>query len=154
MQHTNSIQREQFLLHLAGSLSLTTALIHAMVMPEHFREWWGYGWFFFVVTLAQTICGTGLVLRAWNIGPIGAFEYIWEHHARTFYVAGILGNIAIVVLYGITRTVGMPLGPEAGEIEQFSTLSITSKVLEVALVGCLMLLRADGRKKAALSEKI
>lgn len=153
MQHTNPILREQFLLHLAGSLSLTAALIHAMVMPEHFQEWWGYGSFFFVVTLAQSIYGVGLILRALGIRPIGAFQYIWEHQARTFYIAGIIGNIAIVALYGITRTSGIPLGPEAGEIETFSSISITSKVLEIALVGCLMLLLTASRNRATIAEK-
>jgi hypothetical protein len=154
MQHANPILREELLLNLAGSLSVTAALIHAMVMPEHFREWWGYGSFFFVVTLAQTIYGVGLVLRAWGIRPVGAFQYIWEHQARTFYVAGIVGNIAIVALYAITRTGGIPLGPEAGEIETFNTISITSKVLEIALIGCLMLLLAASRNAATISEEI
>lgn len=154
MQQPNPIPREQFLLHLAGTLSSTAALIHAMVMPEHFREWWGYGSFFFIVTLAQTIYGIGLVLRAWDIGPIGAFEYIWEHHARTLYVAGIVGNIAIVALYGITRIVGIPVGPEAGERETFSTISLTSQALELALIGCLILLLADSRNRATLSAEI
>lgn len=153
MQHTNPILREQFLLNLAGSLSLTAALIHAMVMPEHFREWWGYGLFFFAVALAQSIYGTGLVLRAWGICRTGAYQYVWKHHAQTLYIAGVVGNIAIVALYAITRTGGIPLGPEAGEIETFSTISITSQVLEIALVGCLMLLLTASRNRATVSQE-
>lgn len=151
MQQTNLIRREQFL-NLAGSLSLTAALIHAMVMPEHFEEWWGYGLFFFVVSLAQTIYGVGLIFRAWGVRPLKAFEYFWQHQAPTFYLAGIVGNLAIIALYIITRTGGIPIGPEAGEIETFSTISITSQVLEIALIGCLMLLLAASQNRAILAE--
>jgi hypothetical protein len=38
---------------LYAALSLLAALIHLRVMPEHFEEWWGYGTFFLVCTVAQ-----------------------------------------------------------------------------------------------------
>ena len=52
-------------------------------------------------------------------------------------------NSAIIGLYVISRTVGIPLGRDAGEIESLSTISIVSKALQLALVGCLMLLLAN-----------
>jgi len=140
MQHPNSITREQFVLHLAGSLSLTAALIHAMVMPEHFQEWWGYGLFFLIVACAQAIYGIALVLRAWGMSQSGSVEYLWANHARALYLAGIIANVALIVLYVITRTAGIPLGPHAGEVETASTISIVSKIVELALVGCLIFL--------------
>jgi hypothetical protein len=153
MQQANPITREQMILNLAGSLSLTAALIHATVMPEHFQEWWGYGLFFLVVAIAQTLYGVGLILSAWGATSTWASSSIWKHHARAFYVAGIVGNIAIIALYVISRTSGIPLGPHAGETEPFSTIGVVSKMVELALVGCLMLLLVDTRSSVAISRE-
>ena len=60
-------------------------------------------------------------------------------------MAGILGNAAIVVLWVITRTIGIPLGPMAGEIESIGVLDTTSKIAELATIICLVvLLRMKG----------
>lgn len=149
MRLANTFTHEAFLLNLAGSLSVTAGLFHVMVMPEHFQEWWGYGLFFFVCAIAQTIYGVALLTRAWGINATGVFAYVSENSTRAFYLAGIAGNLALVILYGITRTTGIPLGPNAGEIEPFSSISVVSKVLELALVACLMLLLAQLRHRAA-----
>jgi hypothetical protein len=40
---------------LAGALSLGAAIVHALVIPEHFDELDGYGAFFLVVAIAQAV---------------------------------------------------------------------------------------------------
>ena len=75
-------------LYAAAALSLLAALIHLWVTPEHFEEWWGYGAFFLVAALAQMLYAP-LVL-------------VWP--TRTVLLLGIGGNLAIVVLYLLTRT--------------------------------------------------
>lgn len=147
MHKTNSITREQLVLNLAGSLSLTAALIHAMVMPEHFQEWWGYGLFFFAVTLVQAVYGVGLLVHGWGSSPLWVAGTDWKYQLPAFYAAGIVGNLAIIGMYLVTRTSGIPLGPHAGDVEAFSALSVLSTLLEVALVGCLMFLLADARHR-------
>ena len=83
-------------LYAAAALSLLAALIHLWVTPEHFEEWWGYGAFFLVAALAQMLYAP-LVL-------------VWP--TRTVLLLGIGGNLAIVVLYLLTRTGGILLfGP-------------------------------------------
>src|SRR5215216_7342782 len=89
-------------LYAAAALSLLAGLIHLWVAPEHFEEWWGYGAFFLVAAAAQLLYAP-LALR-------------WP--SRTLLIVGIAGNLAIVALYLLTRTVGIPpLGPEAGKVE-------------------------------------
>jgi len=149
MHRTTTIAPELVLLNLAGSLSLTAALFHAIVMPEHFREWWGYGLFFFIAALAQAVYGIGLLVRAWRMRPLGVFDSIWQHRAREFYLAGIIGNLAIILLFLITRTLGIPLGPDAGEVEAVTTISLVSTVVELALVGCLLFLLANDRSQVS-----
>jgi hypothetical protein len=80
----------------AAILSLVAALIHLWVAPEHFEEWWGYGTFMLVSAACQGIF-VPLVLRF----PA----------SRLVSLAGIVGNLFIVVLYVVTYTWGMPFGP-------------------------------------------
>jgi hypothetical protein len=116
------------LIYAAAALSLFAAIIHVWVMPEHFAEWWGYGVFFLVAAAAQALFAI-LVVRAPS-----------EHLLR----AGIIGNLAIIALWIVTRTVGIPFfGPHAGEVEEIGQIDLASKVVEALLVGLLvMLLRA------------
>ena len=118
-------KRASILLYAAATLSLVAALIHAWVMPEHFDEWWGYGTFFFVVALAQWFYA--LALLRWPRQPT--------------FLLGILGHLAIIGLYIVTRTAGIPLfGPHAGEVEEIGVVDITSKLAELALVISLVAL--------------
>jgi hypothetical protein len=122
-------KRASMLLYAAATLSLVAALIHAWVMPEHFREWWGYGIFFLIVALAQWFYT--LALLRWP-------------RRRTFLI-GIIGNLAIIGLYIVTRTAGIPLfGPHAGEVEDIGLVDFTSKLAELALVISLVALMAIG----------
>jgi hypothetical protein len=105
---------------LAAAFSVGAAAVHAVVCPEHFHEGLVYGEFFAVSAGAQ-LAWAGLVIfrpRRWLL------------------VAGLAGNLAIVALWAVTRTVGIPLGPEAGEIEAVGVLDAVAGILEVAIVMC------------------
>lgn len=82
-------------MHLSAGLSLVSAGIHAIVMPEHFQEWWALGVFFAIVAAAQ---GTYSVALLWSPQP-------------SLLALGIIGNVIVVVLYIVSRTVSVPLGP-------------------------------------------
>ena len=115
-------------LYAAAVLSLLAALIHLWVTPEHFEEWWGYGAFFVVAGAAQILYVPIVVLWPTRIVLLGG---------------GIAGNLAIVGLYLLTRTVGIPeFGPGAGEVEGVSFMDLcatTSEVgIAVALGGALL----------------
>ena len=105
--------------HLAVMLSAYAALLHNWVLPEHYREWWGYGLYFLVAAAAQGF-GAGLLL-------------FWPR--RWVLLLGILGNSAILVLYAITRTVGIPVfGPAAGQVEPVGPLDLATAAAELGLV--------------------
>lgn len=87
-------------LPLAVVSSTAAAGVHAAVGPAHFREQTVLGLFFVVATLAQLAWSIGLVLR-----PSAALLRV-----------GAAGNAALVVLWAVTRTLGLPgllPGPEA-----------------------------------------
>src|SRR3954469_24811808 len=105
------------ILYAAAALSLLAALIHLWVTPEHFEEWRGYGTFFLAVAIAQGFYSVAL-LR-------------WPRQL-VFYL-GIGGNLAIIILYIVTRTVGIPFfGPHAGEVEEVGVVDLCAAMSELA----------------------
>ena len=109
-------------LYAAAALSLLAALVHLWVTPEHFEEWWGYGAFFLVAAAAQILYVPIVVLLPTRIVLLG----------------GIAGNLAIVMLYLLTRTVGIPFfGPEAGEVEGFGFVDVCATASELGIAVAL-----------------
>jgi hypothetical protein len=111
------------LVYSAVALSLVAALIHLWVTPEHFGEWWAYGTFMLAAFLAQAI--------------YAAFLLVWPRWPLLL-LAGVGGNLAIIGMWVVSRTVGIPLGPAAGEVEGMGALDVISTATEVALVVLLM----------------
>jgi hypothetical protein len=130
------------LLRGAGALSVVAAAIHTFAAPEHLVEWWGYGLFFLLAAMAQFFFGLALLLDAsGDPGLRIAIAGKGQDSLRRLCWYGIAGNAAIVALYVITRTVGIPfLGPGAGEVEAVTPLSAVSKASELLLIGALALL--------------
>jgi hypothetical protein len=109
-------------LYAAAALSLLAGLLHLWVTPEHFEEWWGYGAFFVVAGAAQIFYVPIVLLLPTRIVLLG----------------GIAGNLAIVVLYLLTRTVGIPLfGPEAGEVGGFGLVDVSATAAELGIAVAL-----------------
>lgn len=125
---------ERVLASVAAALSVVAGYIHLVVMPEHFMEWWGYGTFFLIAAVAQVIYGGALLFR----------------FRRSLVVAGIVGNVLLIVLWIWTRAVGVPLvGPGAGEREAVGSIDLVSKAVELALVMFLVrLLRSRAAANA------
>ncbi len=137
IESLRNLDTQQLLQGTAG-LSIAAAFIHGLVTPEHFEEWWGYGLFFMVTALMQLFYGLLLVFQPWQPDPIRGIKGFPVHW---LYLAGIIGNALIVILYIITRTIGIPFfGPEAGEVESVTLLSLLSKITEIGLVVGLFIL--------------
>lgn len=120
-------------------LSLVAGFLHAAVTPAHFDQWWGYGTFFLLAAMAQATYGAALLFpRLLHGEPV---TRLWPAAGRrAYYLAGLGGNLAILALYVVTRTVGIPFfGPEAGTVEDVGFLDAFSKLVELALVVLLAL---------------
>jgi hypothetical protein len=130
-------ESQRGVLPAVAALSLMAGLVHLWVTPEHFEEWWGYGAFFLVAAVAQVLY-VPLLIR-------------WPN--RTVLLLGIVGNSAIVLLYLLTRVVGIPLfGPEAGEIEGVGIIDVCATMSEAAIVVALgvLMLMGIARERATL----
>jgi hypothetical protein len=61
------------------------------------------------------------------------------------YAVGALGNVGILALYVLTRTVGIPLGPSSGAIEPVGVIDVVAKTSEVLAVVALVVLLVKTR---------
>jgi hypothetical protein len=87
-------------------------------MTEHFQEAAIYGAFFLIASTIQTGWAALLTYRP----------------TRTLLVIGTIGNATTILLWTVTRTLGVPLGPQPWRPETIGTLDLTSAVLELAIV--------------------
>lgn len=101
----------------AAMCSLLAAGVHAAVGPEHFREGLALGLFFVLAALAQVLWAAA-VLR---------------FPSREVLLAGAVGNGAIVVLWIVTRTLGLPFGLLPGP-EEVGPLDILASAAELGVV--------------------
>jgi hypothetical protein len=107
-------------------LSAGAAVIHFVVIPGHWDEYWAQGLFFIVAAIAQLLWAVWIV-----IAP-----------SRLIYLAGAAGNAAIAALWVVTRTAGVPAGPGAGEREAVEFADTLATAFEVAIViGAIWLAR-------------
>ena len=114
-----------YLLGGLAALSVGAAAIHFAVVFEHFAEYTLYGVFFLVISWAQLIWPAVLLWRP----------------SRLWLSLGIVGNAIIIVVYVLSRTVGLPFGPDLHSAESVGALDVVSCVLEFGLIaGCAALL--------------
>jgi hypothetical protein len=102
-----------------SALSLCVAAgIHAVVVPDHLREWWVAGAFFIVATVIQAL-GPGQI-----IGGV----------TRPSALACGLVNLALIGTWALSRTSGLPFGPQAGVPESSGLLDVAAVVCEVVAI--------------------
>ena len=128
------------LLHGAAGLSIVASIVHGLLVEEHFQEWWAFGVVFMLAATTQGLYGFAILAsHVMNGSPISER---WPPRAlRSFYLAGIVGNGALVLLYLASRTVGV-----LGETEDWEALGIFTKSVELAVIAVLvvLLVRAKG----------
>jgi hypothetical protein len=110
-------------------LRVTAAAIHFAVMGEHFAEYAAFGVFFSAVAWLQALWAVGVIVL----------------ESRRLLVAGLVGNALVVLLWLFSRTIGLPIGPEAGAAEPAAFVDVLSTILEVAIVAGTAMLLLGGR---------
>jgi hypothetical protein len=109
-----------------GAASLGAGAIHFAVAGEHLQEWRPLG----VAFLAA-----------------GAFQVLWAllvvvRDSRPALLVGGLLSVVFIGVYLVSRTIGLPLGPEAFEPEPLGAADLLCCALEVPVAaGALLLAR-------------
>jgi hypothetical protein len=116
---------------LAAAAAVVAAGVHVTVCPEHYAEGWMYGVFFTVTAGAQLLWAVLLAVRP----------------EPRVVRAGLVASLAVVALWAVTRSVGIPLGPERGEVETIGALDVVATTAElVAAAACVWVLSRSGRQ--------
>jgi hypothetical protein len=102
----------------AGFASLGAGLVHAAVVSEHWSYSLAHGLFFGLVAAAQLGWGVAALARDRLVLP------------RVVLAA----NLAVVALWGVTRTVGLPFGPDAGHPEGVGAADLGAVALQLLVV--------------------
>jgi hypothetical protein len=118
------------LVFAAAGLSFSAALVHASVIGVHFREYWLFGLFFAIVTPLQVLWA-GLAAR--------------RPDDRRLLRAGAIGNLAIAVIWAISRVFGLPIGPHAFEPEAVGVKDLLASYAEVGVAVCVALALRESR---------
>jgi hypothetical protein len=112
-------------------LSTGAAVIHFAVIAQHLDEWWLTGLFFIAVAVFQLVWALLVVLRP----------------SVVVYLAGAIVNALVVVTWIVSRTTGVPVGPEAGEAEPVGFPDVLATAFEVLLVVLALVLISQPRDR-------
>jgi hypothetical protein len=99
--------------------SIGAAVIHFLVTPDHFEEFVLFGVFFLGLGIFQAVWAGGVLVKP-NVLVVAA---------------GVLVSALVIGVWTLSRTTGLPIGPEAGEPEAVGL----SDVLATALEGLIVL---------------
>jgi hypothetical protein len=123
-------QLSDMLRYALSILSAGAGAIHIAVIQAHFEEWWASGVFFAVIAWLQILWAILIVARP----------------SRMVVLSGVAINAIIVGVWVVSRTVGIPLGPESGTAEPVEFVDVAATAFEVLLVvAALGLLSAGAR---------
>lgn len=101
------------------------AVIHFAMFPDHYQE--------------SVALGLGFALAGWF--QLALAVAIVARPSRRVLLAGIVGSLAIMLGWTVSRTVGLPLGGAAGEVEDASTIDLLSVAFEaITVLACALAL--------------
>lgn len=104
------------------SCLFSAGIIHFVWTSMHFYEWLEAGVFFLAVAALQTFGGFAVA------GLPGRFTYL----------ANIVVNAVTVVVWAVSRTTGMPIGPDSGHRSTIGMPDLVATLLEVLVVLALL----------------
>ncbi len=110
--------------------------MHAIATVDHFSHYWLYGVFFLAISYGQVIWGAAL----------------WRNRlsARGLRL-GAYANLAIVVVWVLSRTVGVPLGPYTWDAEPIGLADGAATIDQLVLVAYIaVILRPHLRTRRGL----
>ena len=121
-------RRRSALLALAAA-SAGAGVIHLVFTREHLSEWLPLGLGFAAAGLFQLVWAAALLRR----------------ESRSLLRLGAVASLAFVGVWLVSRTIGLPLGPQAFQVEGAGVPDVLCVLLELPVAaGALSLLRRPG----------
>lgn len=116
----------------AALLSVAAGAIHARVIVDLWKEGLLIAGFFAVTALFQ-------VLWAWRVTS-------WP--GRPLLIVEAIVSVLIIATWIISRTVGVPVGPEASEAESVGAVDLMASIYEIGIVAAVTRAVPDGSQAA------
>ncbi len=138
------------MLYWTAGLSMFSLVAHAIDAPDHLSEWWGYGTFFVIIAAFQFFLGIAMLIRPWRYDDNGNLRGgSQDRFGKPYYNIGIALSAAIVAIYLITRTTGMPFLSSEASREPVTFLSLIPPAVNIPLIYCFarLSLKAGGPKE-------
>jgi hypothetical protein len=111
------------------ALSAVAGVIHARAMVDHMSHYWLFGVFFGALTYAQVLWAVQLYRRPDDL---------------RWLMPAAIASLAVVGIWIVSRTVGLPIGPWAGEAEPFGISDVAASIDELLLAAVVFaMLRPD-----------
>jgi hypothetical protein len=107
---------------IAAALSLAAAGIHFAVITEHLEEYVLFGVLFFALGWFQLVWAQ--VYLVWSRPAVAALA--------------ILVNLGAVLVWVMSRTVGLPIGPEPWVPEQLGLADLLASSFEIGIIGLML----------------
>jgi len=104
----------------AALLTLGAAAIHFAAAPGHFSEYLPYGIFFILLGAAQVAHAVGLIVKP----------------SRRLYALALLGTLAVIGLWLMSRTTGLPIAPQPWRPEEIAFPDFAATLLEA--IACVL----------------
>jgi hypothetical protein len=122
MTHNNSIRLRYIFYAAAGAIAIAGILhlIDLAVDPDHLENM--NTMTFFIVTGVAQIFWVIPTARRWG---------------KPWYYIGIVGNVALIVLWALTRLSANPI-TEAGEAEPITGIGIAVQIAQAAYIGLVI----------------
>lgn len=113
---------------VAAFASVGAALVHLAAAPDHLRDWWPSGAFFLGIAAFQAVWAAAIIRSGGH---------------RLLHL-GVVANAGSILLWAVSRTVGIPVGPHAGVPEPVARADVLTVVMESMV--CLVALWCAGRR--------
>jgi hypothetical protein len=112
---------------------VVTAVIHLAVVPEHLREWPTAAVFFVALSIVELALAVAVVVGT----------------SRRMFLVGGAVSVASAALWAASRTVGLPIGPEAFTPEAIAAPDLFATALEALAAAAFMRLASRTRPTLA-----
>lgn len=129
------LRARSYPLLLLTALYLMAAAIHVVASAGHFGEWWLFGLFFACIATWQA---------AWGV-------LLYRDPSESALITGAGVNTGVALLWLVTRTIGLPFGPDAWSTERVGPLDVAATVdeLSIAALGLALVSAAWRRRLGA-----
>jgi hypothetical protein len=107
---------------IAAALSLAAAGIHFAVITEHLEEYVLFGVLFFALAWFQLM---------W-----AQIYLVWPRPSVA--TLGIVVNLGAVLVWAMSRTTGLPIGPQPWVPEQLGFADLLASSFEIGIIGLLL----------------